>query len=134
MSIVNAPVHDLLIRIKNAYMARNNIVEWVDYSWFKVKVLEILKDNWFIKNYKVSEMENNKKFISVYLTNTGNKNDIPVIKFISKPSKRTYVSYNELKKVAWWRWIWIISTSKGLIVTDKAKELKVWGELIAEIY
>jgi ribosomal protein S8 len=44
MSYVNAPIHDLLIRIKNAYMARKILVEWVSFSNFKQQVLELLKN------------------------------------------------------------------------------------------
>ena len=60
--------------------------------------------------------------------------DIPVIRLYSKPSRRWYVSYKDLRPVAWGTGIGIISTSKGLLPTHVAKQLKVWGELIAEIY
>jgi ribosomal protein S8 len=53
MSFVNAPVHDLLIRIKNAYMARRYVVENVVHSKFKMNVLDLLKRYTFIESYEI---------------------------------------------------------------------------------
>ena len=55
MSYVNAPIHDLLIRIKNAYMARKTTVDGVVFSKFKVEVLSLLKEYHFIKDFEVVE-------------------------------------------------------------------------------
>ena len=134
MSYVNAPIHDLLIRIKNAYMARKTKVNWVPFSNFKVKVLELLKRYKFIKDFMIIE-DNNKKNINILLKAVENPvNDIPEIKFYSKPSRPWYVSYSDLRVVAWWRGIGIISTNKWLMASHEAKQQKLGGELIAEIY
>jgi small subunit ribosomal protein S8 len=60
--------------------------------------------------------------------------DVPVVKFYSKPSRPWYVSYKDLKSVASGRGIGLISTSEGLMPTHVAKQKKLGGELIAEIY
>ena len=100
MSYVNAPVHDLLIRIKNAYMARKTNVDGVTYSKFKTNVLDLLKRYKFIKDYHVVEKDN-KKDINITLKAVENPvNDIPEIKFYSKPSRPWYVSYKDLRVVA----------------------------------
>jgi ribosomal protein S8 len=52
----------------------------------------------------------------------------------SKPSRRWYIGYKDIKPVAWGKGIGIISTNKWLLPTHVARQLKVWGELIAEIY
>ena len=131
---VNAPVQDLLIRIKNAYMARRVTVEWVIYSSFKESVLELLKKYKFISTYSVVK-EGNHSFFTVQLKTVKNPiTDIPVVKFFSKPSRRWYISYKDIKPVAAWKGIGIISTSKWLLPTHEARKLKVWWELIAEIY
>lgn len=134
MSFTNAPVIDLLIRIKNAYMVRKNSVEWVTYSKFKVKVLELLQSAKFIYNFEVKE-EDGKKFIQVGLYDKWDYNElIPIIKVYSKPSRKYYVWYKDIKGVAGGRGIWLISTSKGLMFSHQAKEQKIGWELIAEIY
>ena len=66
MSYVNAPIHDLLIRIKNAYMARKTTVDGVVFSKFKVNVLELLKQYGFVKDFEVQEV-NGKKFLTLQL-------------------------------------------------------------------
>ena len=131
---VNAPIHDMLIRIKNAYMARKTHVNNVQYSKLKENILNILKKHNFIKDFKIVE-DNNKKFINIQLKEVINPiQDIPVIKFYSKPSRRVYVSYKRLHKVAGGLGIGVISTSKGLITTKDAKHYKIGGELLFEIY
>lgn len=81
MSYVNAPIHDLLIRIKNAYMARKTTVDGVVFSKFKVNVLELLKQYGFVKDFEVQEV-NGKKFLTLQLKKVVNPvNDIPSVKF-----------------------------------------------------
>ena len=134
MSIVNAPVHDLLIRVKNGYLARRPQVQWVISSKLKIAVCEILKKYKFIDNFYVTE-ENGKKTLTVDLNRfTSANEDIPVVKFHSKPSRRVYVSYHDLKPVAGHGGIGIISTNQGLMAAHVAKSLKIGWELIAEIY
>ncbi len=134
MSYVNAPIHDLLIRIKNAYMARKTKVNWVPFSNFKVKILELLKRYKFIKDFMIIENDN-KKDINILLKAVTNPvNDIPEIKFYSKPSRPWYVSYTDLRVVAWGRGIGIISTNQWLMASHEAKQKKLGWELIAEIY
>ncbi len=135
MSYVNAPIHDLLIRIKNAYMARKNEVEGVTFSNFKVKILELLKQYKFINDFKINDENGKKKTIVVHLKSVVDPvNDIPEIKFFSKPSRPWYVSYKDIKRVAGGKGIGIISTNQWLMAAHIAKEKKLWWELIAEIY
>lgn len=134
MSYVNAPVHDLLIRIKNAYMARKTTVDNVTFSKFKYNILDLLKRYNFIESFEVVE-KNNKKNLNIKLKTVENPiNDIPDIKFFSKPSRPWYIGYKDIKVVAGGKWIWIISTSQGLMASHEAKQKKLWWELIAEIY
>ena len=133
-NFVNAPIHDMLIRIKNAYMARKSNINNVQYSKLKENILKILKENGFILDYSIRE-DNNKKFIDITLKEVTNPiQDIPVVKFYSKPSRRYYVSYKDLHKVAGGLGIGVISTNKGLMTTKQARNEKVGGELLFEIY
>ena len=112
MSYVNAPVHDLLIRIKNAYMARKTSITGITYSKFKVNVLDLLKRYNFIKDFEIVE-SNAKKSIKIHLKPVENPvDDIPEIKFFSKPSRPWYVSYKDLHVVAGGKGIGIISTNQ----------------------
>jgi len=134
MTYVNAPIHDLLIRIKNAYMARKTSVDSVPFSNFKVKILELLRQYEFIKNFEITE-EGKKKYMNITLKKVVNPvNDVPNIKFFSKPSRPWYVSYKNITLVAGGKGIGIISTNQWLMPAHVAKQKKLWGELIAEIY
>lgn len=125
MSYVNAPVHDLLIRIKNAYMARKTTVDGVVFSKFKVNVLELLKQYGFVKEFEVQEIDG-KKFIAIQLKKVVNPvNDIPEVKFFSKPSRPWYVGYKDLKAVAGGKGLGIISTNQGLLPVHVAKARKL---------
>ena len=96
MSYVNAPIHDLLIRVKNAYMARKTAVDWVVFSKFKVEVLSLLKEYHFIKDFEIVENWK-KKLINIQLNVVRDPvNDIPEVKFYSKPSrwKRNWDYFN----------------------------------------
>ena len=131
---VTAPIHDLLIRIKNAYMARKTNVDWVVYSKFKTKILELLQQFKFVEAFKVRE-DGKKKFIDISLKKVTNPvDDIPNVKFFSKPSRSWYVSYKNIGSVAGGRGIGIISTNQGLMAAHIAKQKKLGWELIAEIY
>ncbi len=134
MTYINAPIHDLLIRIKNAYMARKSSVEDVPFSNFKVNILELLKQYGFVQNFVVTE-DGLKKFINITLKRVINPvDDVPNIKFFSKPSRPWYISYKNITSVAGGKWIWIMSTNQWLMPAHVAKQKKLWGELIAEIY
>jgi len=133
-NFVNAPLHDMLIRIKNAYMARKTTVWNVQYSKLKENILRILKDKKFIKDYEIVK-DWNKQFLSITLKEVTNPiQDIPVVKFHSKPSRRIYTSYKNLYNVAGGLGIGVISTNKWLMTTQQAKKEKVWWELMFEIY
>ncbi|MFA7717836.1 MAG: 30S ribosomal protein S8 [Candidatus Absconditabacterales bacterium] len=136
MTYVNAPIHDLLIRIKNAYMARKSRVEDVVFSTFKISILELLKQYGFIKDFEIIQVKGSvKKYITIILKKVLNPvDDIPHVKFFSKPSRPWYVGYKDLKLVAGGKGIGIISTNQGLMATHVAHEKKIGGELIAEIY
>ncbi len=134
MTYINAPIHDLLIRIKNAYMARKTTVDAVPFSNFKVKVLDLLRQYQFVQNFDIKE-DGAKKYITITLKKVVNPiNDVPNIKFFSKPSRPWYVSYKNISLVAGWKGIWIISTNEWLMPTHVAKQKKLGWELIAEIY
>ena len=111
MSVV-APAQDLLIRIKNAYMARKTSVDAVPFSNFKINILELLKQYGFVQKFDIKE-DGIKKLINITLKRVVDPvNDVPNIKFFSKPSRPWYVSYKSITSVAGGKGIGIISTNQ----------------------
>jgi small subunit ribosomal protein S8 len=127
------PINDLFNRIKNA-QAVNKIATFAPYSKLKERILQILKDNGFILDYKIRKV-NNKKTLKIYLKyDNNNQGAIRGIKQISKPGRRIYQKAKEIKRVKSGYGIAIISTSKGLITDKEARKYKVGGEVIAHIW
>jgi len=121
---------DLIIRIKNGYLARKEKVE-VLRSNFNLRILKKLKELKYIKDY--SEKEDGKK-IEVELLYKNNQPALTDVKIHSKMGRRIYRGYRELKPVLNGLGFSIISTSKGILTNVEAKKLKVGGELLFDIW
>lgn len=127
------PIGDLLTRIRNAYIARIKEIE-LPYSKIKSDILRILKKNKYIFDYSEVELENNKKVLSVTLNDVRVTKYVPTFKRISKPGQRIYVGSSDIKKSKNGKWIYIVSTPKGLVTWYEARSLNVGGELLCEVY
>ena len=127
------PIADLLTRLRNAYIARNDEIK-VPYSRIKSDLLKIFKKNKYILDYEVIEEENNKKSLLVKLNDVRVTKYIPTFKLISKPWQRIYVWSKDIKKSRNWKWIYVVSTSKWIITWYEARSLNVWWELICEVF
>jgi len=121
---------DLIIRIKNGYLARKEKVEVLS-SNFNLRILKKLKELKYIKDY--SEKEDGKK-IEVELLYNNNQKALTDVKIHSKIGRRIYRGYRELKPVLNGLGFSIISTSKGILTNVEAKKLKVGGELLFDIW
>lgn len=124
-------IADMFTAIRNASLARKDKVD-VIYSKLKLEIVKLLKEEGFIANYKKVDSINNKSYIRIFLKYSANNE--PVIKEIarvSKPGRRIYRSYKDLKSDN--ITVYILTTPKGVITDKKAKELKVGGEIIGYI-
>jgi len=123
-------ISDMLIRIKNAQMRKKEFVEIYPKSKMKLEILKKLKEEGFISDYEEKE-----KSIIVKLRYYPDGSPlISEVKRISKPSRRVYVGYRELKPVMNGIGIAILSTPKGILTDKEARKLKVGGELLAEVW
>ncbi len=122
---------DLIIRIKNGYLAGKDKVN-IPYSRYKESILKKLKELKFVKDYQI--IGDVKKEIVVELLYKNKAPALTDIKIYSKPGRRYYVSYRELKPVLSGLGYSILSTSKGILTNIEAKKLKIGGELLFEIW
>jgi len=127
------PIGDLLTRIRNAYMARIKNIE-IPYSKIKSDILKILKKNKYILDYSIVDLENNKKSLSVVLNDVRITKYVPTFKRISKPGQRIYIASSDIKKSKNGKWIYVVSTPKGLVTGYEARSLNVGWELLCEVY
>jgi small subunit ribosomal protein S8 len=132
MSNISDPIADMLTRIRNAIQASHLKVD-VPSSKVKSSIAKILKDEGFIKNYKIID-DNKQKLVRIYLKySEDNQSAIYDLQRISKPGRRVYTSAAELKPVLNNIGIRILSTPKGIITNKSAKKLNVGGEILCEI-
>ncbi|MCM8803916.1 MAG: 30S ribosomal protein S8 [Candidatus Omnitrophica bacterium] len=126
------PIADMLTRIRNANAVFKPYVD-IPFSKFKIKILDVLKEEKYIKEYQVIE-ENNKKFIRVHLIYFGEKKAITEIKRMSTPNRKIYVSKDKIPIVKESYGIAVLTTPKGVMSNKKAKEIGVGGEVLFYIW
>ncbi|TFH43314.1 MAG: 30S ribosomal protein S8 [Chrysiogenales bacterium] len=132
MSAITDPIADMLTRIRNAMKAGHLIVD-VPSSKMKVSIAKILKDEGFIKNFKLND-DNKQKVLRVYLKYSEvNQPSIMSLTRISKPGRRVYIKAEDLRPVYNNIGIWILSTSKGILTNKTAKKMNIGGEVLCEI-
>ena len=127
------PIADMLTRIRNASSARHEKV-LVPRSRLKIRIAEVLKEEGFIKGYRVVNEKNSSRLrISLKSTpETGYA--IKGIRRMSRPGRRLYVGKDEIPTVKNGFGIAIVSTSRGVMTGEKAKKLSIGGELLCEIW
>ncbi len=130
--VMTDPIADMLTRIRNANQQRHETVV-VPASNMKVEIAEILKNEGFIKGYKV-EGEKADKVITLTLKYKGNDRVISGLKRISKPGLRVYAKVNEIPKVLNGLGIVILSTSQGIMTDKEARAKQIGGEVLAYIW
>ena len=132
MSFVD-PIGDMITRIRNAQMRMLNSVR-VPRSKFREKILDILKQEGYIADYKVLSDSNTKTSLSVDLKYSNGLPVIKEIKRVSKPGKRIYVRATSIPKIQNGLGLAIISTSIGIMTDNDARSKNVGGEIICKVF
>lgn len=127
------PIADMLTRIRNAGKARFDKVD-IPASRMKISLARILKEEGYIKNYKVIK-DNRQGLLRLYLKYS--EHQIPLIqglRRVSTPGRRVYCGHAELPKVQGGLGVAVISTSQGVVTDRIARKLQVGGEVLCEIW
>jgi small subunit ribosomal protein S8 len=127
------PIADLLTRIRNASRAEHEKVD-VPSSRLKVRVCEILKEEGFIKNFRVLD-DNKQNVLRVYMKyGPGNEKVISGLVRVSKPGRRVYVAHDKVPSILAGMGVAIVSTSRGVVTDRDARKQKVGGEVLAYVW
>jgi small subunit ribosomal protein S8 len=127
------PIADLLTRIRNAALAKKKEVQ-IPASRMKVEIVKILKDEGYIKNFKVVD-DSKQGVLTVSLKYTeDNRPTITGIRRVSKPGCRIYCTRDSVPKTLDGLGITIVSTSKGLATGKKCEEMGVGGEVVCHVW
>ena len=127
------PIGDMITRIRNAQMRLLSSVK-IPSSKFRARILDILKKEGYISDYKVLSDLNNKGSLSVDLKYNNGSPVIKEIKRVSKPGRRIYARANSIPKIQNGLGLAIVSTSKGIMTDDEARSQKVGGEIICRVF
>jgi small subunit ribosomal protein S8 len=125
-------ISDMLIRIKNAYMARKKDVV-VRFSKMNESLAQVLLENKYITN--VEKVTDGKHpALKLTLNYIDDQPAMTEVKRVSKPGRRIYVSSGEIPVVLKGFGINILSTSKGVMTGNAAREKNVGGELLCSVW
>jgi len=123
----------MLTRIRNAIM-RNKTTVSTPASKLRGRVLDVLKDEGYIRGYTQTEFENGKSDFEIELKYYDNGPVIREIARVSKPGRRVYVSAKTIPQVANGLGISVLSTPKGVMADHSAREQNVGGEVLCRVF
>ena len=123
-------ISDLLTRIKNGYLARQDRIV-SPTSKMRKALLLILKQKGYIADFEVKEKS---REFEIKLKYDGEKPAITDLKRMSKPGLRVYAGWEKIPRVLNGLGVCVVSTSKGLMVDSTARKQKIGGELICKVW
>ena len=131
--MVSDPIADFLTRIRNASRAEHEKVD-IPSSKLKLRMAEILKDEGFIKNFRVIE-DNKQGTLRVYLKyGAGSEKIISGIVRVSRPGRRIYVTKDRIPTILGGMGVAILSTSAGVMTDRQVKKQHLGGEVLAYVW
>jgi small subunit ribosomal protein S8 len=127
------PIADLLSRIRNALLAKHDRLD-VPVSKLKLEICKILKEEGFIKNFRVID-GSPVGSVRIFLRySPDGQPAINHVERVSKPGRRVYTASTDIKPVRNGLGVGIVSTSQGLLSDAQARQRKVGGELLCELW
>jgi len=130
---INDPLGDMLTRIRNAQMRKKGKVT-TPGSRIRANVLDVLKDEGYIRGYSTTELRNGRTEFDIELKYFDGQPVIREIERVSKPGRRVYAAVDGMPRVGNGLGITIVSTSKGVMADHAAREANVGGEVLCKVF
>ena len=127
------PIGDMITRIRNAQLRTLSNVK-IPSSKFRTKILDVLKQEGYISNYKFLSDSKNKGSLLVDLKYNNGSPVIKEITRVSKPGRRIYTKADSIPKIQSGLGIAIVSTSMGIMSDNDAKSKNIGGEIICKVF
>jgi small subunit ribosomal protein S8 len=127
------PIADMLTRIRNAGMAQH-VEASCPWSKMKLAIANVLKETGFLGDVRVEAREGHAVLVMGIRYRSSGKALIGGIRRVSRPGRRVYVSSDEVPKVRNGLGLALLSTSKGILSDQAAREASVGGELVCEVW
>ena len=130
---MNDPVGDLLTRIRNAQM-RNKSKVSSPGSKLRESLLEVLKNEGYIRGYASVEHASGRSELEIELKYFDGEPVIREIERVSKPGRRVYASVKNLPRINNGLGISVLSTPKGIMADHDARDANVGGEILFTVF
>ena len=130
---MNDPLGDMLTRIRNAGMRKKGKVQ-TPGSKLRAHVLDVLKEEGFIRGYSTTEYGNGRTEFEIELKYFDNLPVIRTVERVSRPGRRVYAAVDALPRVNNGLGMTIISTSKGVMADHAARDANVGGEVLCKVF
>jgi small subunit ribosomal protein S8 len=129
------PVSDMLVRIRNASLARHELTR-LPASKLKKSIALLLKAEGFVADVRQEEWGPQKhQTLTIVLKYSNDRESaFKGIKRVSRPGRRVYVKHDDIPRVLSGLGVSILSTSQGLMTDKEARRRKLGGELICEVW
>ena len=127
------PIGDMITRIRNAQMRSLSSVK-IPGSKFRARILDVLKKEGYISDYKFLTDVKDKNSLTVSLKYDNGNPVIKEIKRVSKPGRRIYAKADSIPIIQNGLGLAIVSTSKGIMSDDDAKNKNIGGEIICRVF
>jgi len=127
------PIADMFTRIRNGSKAKFEKVD-IPISKMKREIAKILKEEGFIKNFKVVTDEDQHQRLRIFLKYDASRKEVIHIRRVSKPGRRIYVGKDRIPSVMTGLGISILSTPKGILTDRSARKANVGGEVLCHIW
>ncbi|PYM37330.1 MAG: 30S ribosomal protein S8 [Candidatus Rokuibacteriota bacterium] len=127
------PIADMLTRIRNASRAEHEKVD-IPASRLKVRIAELLKEEGFIKNFRLLE-DRKQGMLRVYLKyGVANEKMISGLVRVSTPGRRVYVTHERIPSILGGMGVALLSTSRGVLTDRDARKQRMGGEVLAYVW
>ncbi len=135
---VNDPIADLLTRVRNAIINGQSVIA-MPSSNIKAEIARVLKEEGFIESYEVVDGEQSfERVLRIRLKYVGERRQrqpvITGIERVSRPGRRVYTRKQEIPWILSGLGIAILSTPKGVMTGQRARQLNVGGEIICKVW
>ena len=130
---VTDPIADMLTRIRNGTKAKFEKVD-VPSSKMKREIAKVLKEEGYIKNFKMVTDDLKHEMIRIFLKYDASRKGVIHLKRVSKPGKRVYVKNDQIPSVMSGLGVSILSTPKGLLTDNGARKAHVGGEVLCHVW
>jgi small subunit ribosomal protein S8 len=127
------PLADMFTRIRNGSKAKFEKVD-IPSSRLKREVAKILKEEGFIKNFKVITDDQQHEMIRVFLKYDESRKGIIHLRRVSKPGRRIYTKSDRIPSVMGGLGISILSTPKGVLTDRSARKVHLGGEVLCHVW